>query len=100
MASVSCRSRKEPVVIQVPDFGGRFWVYQICRPAYGRFWLRSARCMASKPGFLSARRAELKGKRRRRASRRFSAHPPILGVVIPPVFVNDNGADKQAAADR
>jgi hypothetical protein len=29
MASARSRSNLSPVVIQVPDFGDRFWVYQI-----------------------------------------------------------------------
>ena len=42
---------KSPVVIQVPDFGGRFWVYQIVDLRRPTASPNLARCTAAKPGF-------------------------------------------------
>lgn len=42
--------RREPVVIQVPDFGDRFWVYQICDQRTDGF-ANVGKMYDTKPGF-------------------------------------------------
>ena len=61
---------QSPVVIQVPDFGDRFWVYQVGRSAHR--WLRSPRQdVRNHAGLLSARRPGLARSDGRKASPRY-----------------------------
>ncbi len=85
---------KEPVVIQVPDFGDRFWVYQICDQRTDGFG-SLGRMYGSKPGFYLLTGPDWKGKVPPGITGTFPSSTD-LGAVIPRVFVNDDAADKQA----
>ena len=86
---------KEPVVIQVPDFGDRFWVYQICDQRTDGFG-SLGKMYGSKPGFYLLAGPNWKGETPQGIGQVFRSSTD-LGVVIPRVFVNDDAADKQAA---
>ena len=85
---------KEPVVIQVPNFGDRFWVYQICDQRTDGFG-SLGKMYGSKPGFYLLAGPNWKGQTPPGIERVFPASTN-LGVVIPRVFVNDDEKDKQA----
>ena len=85
----------EPVVIQVPDFKGRFWVYQLGDQRTDGFANLGA-MYASKPGFYLLVGPNWKGASPRGIVKVFRS-PTNLGYVIPRVFVSDDAADKQAA---
>ena len=51
---------QSPVVIQVPDFGDRFWVYQVDRSRTDSF-VQLGKMYGDDAGLLPARRAELAG---------------------------------------
>jgi hypothetical protein len=85
---------KEPVVIQVPDFGDRFWVYQICDQRTDGFG-SLGKMYGSTPGFYL-----LAGPTWNRTApagivETFRSQT-AMGVVAPRVFVNDDPADKAA----
>ena len=85
----------EPVVIQVPDFKGRFWVYQIGDQRTDGFANLGA-MYGSKPGFYLLVGPNWKGSQPKGIVKIFRS-PTNLGYVIPRVFVSDDAADKQAA---
>jgi hypothetical protein len=85
----------EPVVIQVPDFKGRFWVYQIGDQRTDSFANLGA-MYGSKPGFYLLVGPNWKGSQPKGIVKAFRS-PTNLGYVIPRVFVSDDAADKQAA---
>jgi hypothetical protein len=84
---------KEPVVIQVPDFGDRFWVYQICDGRTDGFG-SLGKMYGSKPGFYLLAGPGWNGKTPNGITAVFRS-TTALGVVIPRVFVNDDEADKE-----
>jgi hypothetical protein len=86
---------KEPVVIQVPDFGDRFWVYQICDQRTDGFG-SLGKMYGSKPGFYLLVGPNWNGETPSGIEKVFHSSTD-LGVMIPRVFVNDDDADKQAA---
>ncbi len=86
---------KEPVVIQVPDFGERFWVYQICDQRTDGFG-SLGKMYDSRPGFYLLAGPDWKGETPQGVEKVFRSSTN-LGVVIPRLFVNDDAADKQAA---
>ncbi len=85
---------KEPVVIQVPDFGNRFWVYQICDQRTDGFG-SLGKMYGSKPGCYLLAGPTWKGQTPAGIQGVFHSSTD-LGVVIPRVFVNDDAADKAA----
>jgi hypothetical protein len=84
----------EPIVIQVPDFKDRFWVYQIGDQRTDGFGELGA-MYGSKPGFYLLVGPNWKGARPLGIVKMFRS-PTNLGYVIPRVFVSDDPADKQA----
>jgi hypothetical protein len=62
---------KGPVVVQVPDFGNRFWVYAFYDARTDAFG-HVGKPYGTKPGFLSRCRAELEGENTGRDERRLS----------------------------
>lgn len=64
-----------PVVIQVPDFGDRFWVYQVVDLRTDSF-VELGQMYGTTPGFYLLVGPNWKG-RRRKGSRRYSAAPRI-----------------------
>ena len=64
---------EEPVVIQVPDFGDRFWVYALYDARTDQF-ARDRQALQHEARLLSARRSELEG---REARRHRGGHPQL-----------------------
>src|SRR5271170_5024252 len=85
---------KGPVIIQVPDFGSRFWVYQICDQRTDSFGSLGS-MYGSKPGHYLIVGPNWKDETPKGIVDVFHS-PTNLGVVIPRVFVNDDPADKRA----
>ena len=94
-APARSRSTAVPVVIQVPDFGDRFWVYQVVDLRTDSFADLGA-MYGTKPGFYLLVGPNWKGEGRRRASPRSSAPTTNTGFVIPRVFQDDTPEDKKA----
>src|SRR5262245_44020549 len=85
---------KEPVVIQVPDFGDRFWVYQICDQRTDGFG-SLGKMYGSHAGFYLLAGPDWRGETIRGISQVFRS-ATNLGVVIPRVFTADDASDKAA----
>jgi len=84
----------EPVVIQVPDFGDRFWVYQVCDQRTDGF-ASLGKMYGTKPGFYLLAGPDWKGKTPDGITAVFRS-TTAMGVVIPRVFTKDDEADKDA----
>jgi hypothetical protein len=85
---------KEPVVIQVPDFAGRFFVYQIVDQRTDSFANIGA-MYATQPGFYLLAGPDWNGAVPKGIARMFRS-PTNVGFLIPRVFRNDTEADLQA----
>ena len=86
-----------PVVVQVPDFGKRFWVYQIVDLRTDSFADLGA-MYASKPGFYLLAGPNWKGKVPKGITKVFRAKTNT-GFVIPRVFQSDSPADNKAVQE-
>jgi hypothetical protein len=85
---------REPVVVQVPDFGKRFWVYQLADQRTNTFGSLGA-MYGSKPGFYLLVGPDWKGEK----PKGFQAvlrSPTVVGGVFPRVFMDDTPGDRQA----
>jgi hypothetical protein len=85
---------KEPAVIQVPDFAGRFFVYQIVDQRTDSFADIGA-MYATQPGFYLLAGPDWNGTVPKGITRVFRS-PTNVGFLIPRVFTQDTEADKQA----
>lgn len=85
---------QSPAVVQVPDFGTRFWVYQIVDLRTDSFADIGA-MYGTKPGFYLLVGPDWKGTVPRGITRVFRAGSNT-GMVIPRVFQDDTPEDKQA----
>ncbi|MGY2167503.1 DUF1254 domain-containing protein [Pseudomonas gingeri] len=85
---------QEPVVLQVPDFGQRFWVYQVVDLRTDSF-AELGKMYGSKPGFYLLVGPDWKGKVPAGITRVFRS-PTNTGFVIPRVFQDDTSEDRQA----
>jgi hypothetical protein len=85
---------REPVVLQVPDFGDRFWVYQIVDQRTDAF-AEIGKMYQSKPGFYLLAAADWKGDVPDGIIKVFRASTR-LGMVIPRVFMDDTLEDRSA----
>lgn len=85
---------KSPVVVQVPDFGGRFWVYQIVDLRTDSF-AELGKMYGSKPGFYLLVGPDWKGAVPNGMNKVFRASTST-GIVIPRVFQEDTAEDKLA----
>ena len=75
---------QEPVVVQVPDFGDRFWVYQIVDQRTDSF-AHLGKMYGTNPASISS--PDPTGRAPcRTASPESSAPPPVSGVIIPRAF--------------
>ncbi|MBN4667680.1 DUF1254 domain-containing protein [Pandoraea nosoerga] len=83
-----------PVVIQVPDFGNRFWVYQVVDGRTDSF-AQLGKMYNTQPGFYMLVGPNWKGDVPPGISRVFRASTNI-GNVIPRVFMDDTAADRAA----
>lgn len=85
---------KGPVVVQVPDFGSRFWVIQMGNQRTdGISGLGSM--YGSKPGFYLVAKKDWKGDIPKGIEKVFYS-PTNVAYVLPRTFVNNNEADKEA----
>jgi hypothetical protein len=84
----------EPVVVQVPDFGGRFFVYQVVDQRTDSFADIGA-MYASQPGFYLLVGPDWKGEVPKGIARAFRS-PSNVGFMIPRVFREDTDVDRQA----
>jgi hypothetical protein len=85
---------KEPVVIQVPDFKGRFWVYQIVDERTDSF-AKLGKMYDAKPGFYLLAGPGWNGAVPKGITGVFHASTKT-GVVIPRVFKESTPEDTQA----
>ncbi|SHG29684.1 DUF1254 domain-containing protein [Flavobacterium defluvii] len=85
---------KGPVVVQVPDFGDRFWVYQICDQRTNGF-ASLGKMYGTKPGFYLLAPKDWNGEVPDGIISVFRC-PTTLGIVIPRVFQSDDPNDKKA----
>ena len=83
-----------PVVVQVPDFGERFWVYQAADQRTDSF-ARLGKMYGTKPGFYLLAGPKWNGETPKGISGVFRS-PTATAVVIPRVFTDDDPADKRA----
>jgi hypothetical protein len=86
--------RKEPVVVQVPDFGDRFWVYQVCDQRTDGF-ASLGKMYGTKPGFYLLAGPDWNGSVPAGIDSVFRS-TTAFGVVIPRVFQSDDPEDKKA----
>jgi hypothetical protein len=85
---------REPVVVQVPDFGARFWVYQVVDQRTDSF-AELGKMYGTKPGFYLLVGPDWKGETPAGIERVFRS-PTNIGVVIPRVFMDDTAEDRVA----
>lgn len=85
---------KEPVVVQVPDFGDRFWVYQVVDQRTDSF-CQIGKMYGTKPGFYLLVGPDWKGTVPNTIAGVFQSKTN-LGVIIPRAFLDDTAADRQA----
>jgi hypothetical protein len=85
---------RDPVVIQVPDFGERFWVYQVVDQRTDSF-AELGKMYGTKPGFYLLVGPDWKGETPAGIERVFRS-PTNIGVVIPRVFMDASAEDRAA----
>lgn len=84
----------EPVVLQVPDFGERFWVYQVVDLRSDSF-AELGKMYGTKPGFYLLADHDWKGAVPKGITRVFRSRSHT-GFVIPRVFMDDTAQDRRA----
>ncbi|MDR2901961.1 MAG: DUF1254 domain-containing protein [Lactobacillales bacterium] len=84
---------KEPVIIQVPDFKGRFWVYQVVNQRTDSF-AQLGKMYDTKPGLYMFAGPNWDGKTPKGITKVFQSDTNI-GYVIPRVFMKDTAQDKK-----
>jgi len=85
---------KEPAVVQVPDFGDRFWVYQVVDQRTDSF-ADIGKMYGTKPGLYLLAGPGWKGTTPSWAAGVFHSTTNI-GVVVPRVFKDDTAEDTKA----
>jgi len=85
---------QSPVVVQVPDFGDRFWVYQIVDLRSDSF-AQLGKMYGTKPGFYLLVGPGWKGEVPKGITRVFHCSTQTA-IVIPRVFQDDTPEDKRA----
>jgi hypothetical protein len=85
---------REPVVVQVPDFGERFWVYQVVDQRTDSF-ADLGKQYGTKPGFYLLVGPDWKGETPSGIERVFRS-PTNIGIVIPRAFMDDTSEDRAA----
>src|SRR5271170_1028215 len=85
---------EEPVVVQVPDFGDRFWVYQVVDQRTDSF-ASLGKMYGTKPGLYMLVGPDWKGHAPA-GIQGVLRSPSNIGVVIPRVFLNDTAEDRTA----
>src|SRR5271170_5460514 len=84
----------EPVVVQVPDFGDRFWVYQVVDQRTDSF-AQLGKMYGTEPGFYLLAGSDWAGSAPAGVAKVFRCKTK-LGVIIPRVFLDDTAADRRA----
>ena len=84
----------EPVVLQVPDFGTRFWVYQVVDTRTDSF-AELGSMYATPPGFYLLVGPDWKGEPPEKINRVFRS-TTFSGYAITRVFLDDTEEDRQA----
>ncbi len=84
----------EPVVVQVPDFGERFWVYQVVDLRTDSF-ASIGKMYGTEPGFYLLVGPDWKGQVPAGIKQVFRSSTNT-GTVIPRVFQDDSDADRKA----
>lgn len=85
---------KEPAVFQVPDFGNRFWVYQLGNQRTDTLG-GVGKMYGTKPGFYMVVGPDWKGKTPK-GIRGVYRSPTNIAYIIPRAFLDDTAADRQA----
>ena len=85
---------EEPVVIQVPDFGDRFWVYALYDARTDQF-ARDRQTLRYEAGLLPARRTNWKGENPAGIAA-IVRSSTALANIIPRVFLDDTAEDRAA----
>jgi hypothetical protein len=83
-----------PVVVQVPDFGNRFWVYQIVDLRTDSF-VQLGKMYATTPGFYLLVGPNWEGEAPKGITKVFRC-PSSTGMAAPRVFQDDTAEDKRA----
>jgi len=83
-----------PVVVQVPDFGDRFWVYQAVDLRTDSF-VQLGKMYGTTPGFYLLVGPDWKGEVPKGITKVFHC-PTCTGMIAPRVAQNDTPEDKQA----
>lgn len=84
----------EPVVIQVPEFGDRFWVYALYDQRTDQFG-QLGKPYGSKPGFYLLAGPKWKGQTPAGITAVLRSSTPLANA-IPRVFMNDTAEDRKA----
>jgi hypothetical protein len=85
---------QSPVVVQVPDFGDRFWVYQVVDTRTDSF-VQIGKMYATTPGFYLLVGPDWRGEVPKGITKVFHS-PTSTGAVFPRVFQDDTPEDKRA----
>jgi hypothetical protein len=85
---------EEPVVMQVPDFGERFWVYALYDARTNQF-AEVGKPYKSKPGFYLLAGPNWKGDKPQGVEAVIRSSTPLANG-IPRVFMDDTAEDRQA----
>jgi hypothetical protein len=88
---------KDAVVVQVPDFGDRFWVYQVVDQRTDSY-AALGKMYGTKPGFYLLAGADWKGKVPEGITATFRC-PTRHGALFPRVFQTDEPEDKKAVQE-
>jgi hypothetical protein len=88
------RLNSTPVIIQVPDFGDRFWTFQLCDARTDAF-CNMGKQNGTKPGFYLLVGPKWKGEKPAGVTEMYRC-PTDLAVVFPRVFQSDAPEDKAA----
>ncbi len=83
-----------PVIVQVPDFGERFWTYQVC-DARTEAFCNLGKQNGTKPGFYLIVGPHWQGEKPAGVTEVFRS-PTDLAVIFPRVFQSDAPEDKAA----
>jgi hypothetical protein len=83
-----------PVIIQVPDFGSRFWIYQIVDVRTDGF-AQLGKLYGTTPGFYLLVGPNWKGELPKGITKVFRS-PTSTGMVAPRIFQDDTPEDKRA----
>jgi hypothetical protein len=88
------RLDSKPVIIQVPDFGDRFWTYQLCDARTDAF-ANMGKQSGTKPGFYLLVGPNWNGQTPAGVTEVYRS-PTDLAVIFPRVFQSDAPEDKAA----